>query len=70
MYLGLSILDINKIVKYEYQYDCAKPKYEDIANLQYTDRYNFIVHVKSKGVYADFAENVDERFDTSNYQLK
>ena len=33
VYLGLSILEISKIVLHEFWYDYAKPKYEEKAKL-------------------------------------
>ena len=32
-----------------------------------TDR--FIVYIKAEDIYADIAKDVEERFDTSNYEL-
>ena len=63
IYLGLSILDISKITMYEFWYDYVKSKYEDSARLCYMDTDSFVVNIKTK----DIAENVKERFDTSNY---
>ena len=67
IYLGLSILDISKITKYEFWYDYVKSKYEDKARLFYMDTDSFVVNIKTKDFYKDIAENVKERFDTSNY---
>ena len=69
IYLGLSILDVSKITMYEFWYDYAKIKYEDKARLCYMDTDSFVVNVKTKDFYKDIAENVKERFDTSNYTL-
>ena len=33
------------------------------------DRNSFIVHVKTDGIYKDIVEDVETRFDTSNYVL-
>ena len=33
------------------------------------DRDSFIVYVKTNYIYKDIAENVETRFDTSNYEL-
>ena len=60
IYLGLSILDISKITMYEFWY-------EDKARLCYMDTDSFVVNIKTKDFYKDIAENVKERFDTSNY---
>ena len=67
IYLGLSILDISKITMYEFWYDYVKSKYEDKARLCYMDTDSFVVNIKAKDFYKDIAENVKERFDTSNY---
>ena len=67
IYLGLSILDISKITMYEFWYDYVKSKYEDKARLCYMDTDSFVANIKTKDFYKDIAENVKERFDTSNY---
>ena len=33
------------------------------------DTGSFIVHLKTDDIYEDIAENVEARFDTSNYEL-
>ena len=48
VYLGLSILDLNKTVMYEFQYDFVKPKCGENAKLCYMDTDSFIVHIKQK----------------------
>ena len=67
IHLGLSILDISKVTMYEFWYDYVKIKYEDKARLCYMDTDSFVVNIKAKDFYKDIAENVKERFDTSNY---
>ena len=67
IYLGLSILDISKITMYEFWYGYVKIKYEDKARLCYMDMDSFVVNIETKDFYKDIAENVKERFDTSNY---
>ena len=42
IYLGLSILDIRKILMYELWYDYMKPKYNDNVKLCYVDVDSFI----------------------------
>ena len=65
IYLGLSILDISKITMYEFWYDYVK--YEDKARLYYMDKDSFVVNIKSKDFYKDISQDVNKRFDTSNY---
>ena len=69
IYLGLSILDISKILIYKFWYDCKKPKYNDNVKLCYMDTDSFIMSVKTNDFYKDIANHVDERFDTSNYEV-
>lgn len=66
--LGLSIPDISKIAMPEYWYDFSKPKYGDNVKLCYADTNCFKNHVKFKDIYEE--RNVDERFNTSNYEVK
>ena len=33
------------------------------------DASSFIVYIKTDGIYKDIAEDVETRFDTSNYEL-
>ena len=37
IYLGLSILELSKILIYEFWYDYVKPKYDEKAKLGYMD---------------------------------
>ena len=69
IYLGLSILDISKILMYEFWYDYMKPKYGNKVKLCYMDTVSFIMNIKTNDFYKDIANDVDKRFDTSNYEL-
>ena len=68
-YLGLSILDLGKTVMYECWCDYVKPKYGEKARLCYMDTGSFIFHVKTNDIYKDIAEDIEKRFDTSNYEI-
>ena len=67
IYLGLSILEISKIIMYEFWYDYVKKKYGDMVKLCYMDTESLIMTIKAKDFYKDIAQDVEERFDTSNY---
>ena len=69
IYLGLSVLEISKLLMYEFWYDYMKPKYDDKVKLCYTDTGSFIVNIKTKDFYKDIADDVDKKFDTSNYEV-
>ena len=68
VYLGLSILEISKTLMYEFWYDYMKPKYGDNAKLCCMDTDSFIMHIKTEDFYKDIADDVEKRFDTSNYE--
>ena len=48
IYLRLSILEISKMLMYEFWYDYMKPKYGDNVKLCYIDTDSFIIHIKTK----------------------
>ena len=66
IYLRLSILDISKILMYEFWYDYMKPKYGNKAKLCYMDTDSFVMNIKTNDFYKDIANDVEKRFDTSN----
>ena len=68
IYLGLSILDISKILMYEFWYDYMKPKHGNRVRLCYMDTDSFIMSIKTNDFYSDISIYVEKRFDTSNYE--
>ena len=70
IHLGLSILEISKILMYEFWYDYMKPKYNDNVRLCYMDTDSFIMNIKTNDFYKDISDDLDNRFDTSNYEVK
>ena len=48
VYLGLSILEINKLLMYEFWYDYMKPKYGDTVKLCHMDTDSFIMNIKTE----------------------
>ena len=69
IYLGLSILEISKTLMYEFWYDYMKPKYNNDVKLSYMDTDSFIMNIKTNDFYKDIANDVEYRFDTSNYEV-
>ena len=64
VYLGLSILELSKVLMYEFWYDYVKPKYGEKAKLCYMDTDSFIVYIKTGDIYKDIAKDVETIFDT------
>ena len=69
IYLGLSILEISKTLTYEFWYDYMKPKYGNDVKLCYMDTGSFTMNMKANDFYEDMANDVENRFDTSNYEI-
>ena len=68
IYLGQAILDLSKIVMYEFHYDYMKRKYPgDKLELCYIDTDSLIYLIETDDFYMDIADNVESRFDTSGY---
>ena len=66
IYLDQAILDISKILMYEFWYDYINPKYGYKARLCYTDTDSFVIYIKTEDFYRDIADDVERWFDTSN----
>ena len=54
---------------YGFWYDYIKSKYGEKAKLCYMDTNRFIVYIKTDDIYKDIVEDVETRFDTSNFEL-
>ena len=74
VYFGFSILDISKILMYEFCYVKAKYQWnciqrscpQDKAKLCYMVTDSFIIHIKTEDFYEDIANDVEKCFDTFN----
>ena len=60
IYLGLSILDISKILMYEFWYDYMKPKYGNDVKLCYMDTNSFVMNIKTEYFYKNIANDVEK----------
>ena len=68
VYLGQAILDLSKIVMYEFHYDYMIPKYGlEKLKLCYMDTDSLVYDIKTEDFYEDIANDVEARFDTSGY---
>ena len=50
VYWGLSILQLSKILMFEFWYDYVKQKYDKKAKLCYMDTDSFIVYIKTDDI--------------------
>ena len=62
--LGFSILELRKILMFEFWYDQIKPKYGKKAKLYDMDTDSFIVYIKTDDIYKDIAVNVETKLET------
>ena len=58
VYLGLSIIELSKLLMYEFWYNYTKTKYGEKAKLCYIDTDSFMVYVKTDDIYKDIAEKI------------
>ena len=67
VYLGMSILNISKMLMYKFWDDYIKQNYEDREKLCYEDPDSFIIHIIPEDFFVDIFGEVERRFDTPNY---
>ena len=67
VYLGQAILDLSIIVIYKFHYDYMLLNYFENLKLCDMDTDSLVYHIKTKHFYADIANDVKLRFDTSGY---
>ena len=68
VYLGQAILDLSKIVMYEFHYDYMKRRYDnENLTLCYMDTDSLIYNITTDDFYKDIADDVVNRFDMSGY---
>ena len=58
VYLGMSILELSKIVMYQFWQYYVKPKYGETAKLCHMDIDSFIIHIKT-----DFVNTLQNMLD-------
>ena len=62
-------LEPTKTLMYEFWYNYIKPECQSNVKLCYMDTDNFIIHIKTEDFGEDIADDVETRFDTSNYKV-
>jgi hypothetical protein len=66
IYISFAILELSKLIMYQFHYDYIVPKYGDKATLLFTDTDSLCYHVTTDDIYADMAADID-LYDTSNF---
>ena len=65
VYLGQTTLGLSKIVMYEFHYGFTKLRYGGNLKLCYMDTDSLVYHVKTKDFYAEIANDIELRFNTT-----
>ena len=64
VYVGFSILDLSKLLAYEFQYKYIQSKFD--AKLLFTDTDSLVYEIKTENVHEDFYQDKN-LFDFSDY---
>ena len=68
VYLGQVILDLTKIIMYEFHYNYMVPKYGlEKLKLCYMDTDSLVYDIKTEDFHEDISDDVLARFDNSGY---
>ena len=62
----MCILELSKVLMYEFHYDSVENKYGNNSRLLFTDTDSLMYEMKTEDVYEDF-RNDKKMFDFSNY---
>ena len=65
-YVGLCILDLSKMLMYDFHYNYIKKKYDNRTRLLFTDTDSLTYEIEAKDVYKDFWNDKD-MFNNSDY---
>ena len=65
-YVGMCILDLSKILMYNFHHNYRKKKYNDKARLLFTDTDSLTFEIETEDGYKDFWSDKD-KFDNSEY---
>ena len=68
-YIGMCILELSKVLMYEFHYDYIKNKYGNKLKLLFTDTDSLMHEIETEDVYPDFSSD-KEMFNFSNYSTK
>lgn len=66
IYVGFAILELSKVLMYQFHYNFIKKKYQDKATLLFTDTDSLTYHIITEDIYKDMKQH-SNMFDFSDY---
>ena len=67
VYVGQAILDLSKTLMFDFHYDYIRNKYNDRAELLFTDTDSLLYLIHTDDFYKDISLDIEDKFDTSAY---
>jgi len=67
VFVGFAILELSKLLMYEFHYGYIKETYGDRAKLLFTDTDSLTYHIETENLYADMQLDFKKFFDTSHF---
>ena len=68
IFVGFSILDLSKLLMYDFHYSVIKQRYGNFAQLCFTDTDSLFYHVLTDDIYSDMSgEQAELHYDFSDY---
>ena len=68
-YIGMCILELSKVLMYEFHYDYINNKYGNTSRILFTNTDRLMYEIETEYVYKDFSSD-KEIFHFSNYLTK
>ena len=66
IYVGITVLDLSKLLMYDFYYGYVRKKWGK-CSLLYTDTDSLMLEIETEDFFADIAGDVEKWFDTNNY---
>lgn len=66
IYTGFAVLDLSKLLMYDFHYGVIRKEYGDRAQLLFTDTDSLAYHIQTEDIYKDFAAQ-NHLYDFSGY---